>query len=458
MGQRARRRASTVSKSGTPETPEQRSSASRLRSLDGLRGVAAFVVVVHHALLMVPTLSDAYLAPGGLPEDAPWVATLAVHSPLHLFWAGGEAVLLFFVLSGLVLTLPALRPGFSWVAYYPRRVVRLYVPVVAAVGLTACTLILAPRVRMEHLGGWVNGHVESYGLGSLARDLTLVAGTSGVITPLWSLQWEVVFSLLLPLFVGVALLLRRRLWMSVPVAGAAVVAGDVLDRPALFYLGTFAVGTALALAWPRLQDAVVALRERGLSGIVWVVFGIAALSLTIGRWVFVDPASRTSAIASPGAFTVLGAAMIVIAGGLCPPVRRVMETRVAQWLGRVSFSLYLVHEGVLLTVRHLGHELPVIVVIAVGVPLSLLLADQFARWVEVPSHALARRAGHLADTVHAGLVRPASRRRALTGQVHGHVASSGATAGATTLDDDARVPRRRRGLNPTRGSRVAPAA
>jgi peptidoglycan/LPS O-acetylase OafA/YrhL len=405
-------RASTTSTPArTPERAERRTPENRLRSLDGLRGVAAAVVVVHHALLLVPTLSDAYLAPGGLPADAPWFAALAVYSPLHLLWAGGEAVLLFFVLSGLVLTMPAVRPGFSWVAYYPRRVVRLYLPVVAAVALTALTLMVVPRTQTGQFGGWVNGHVESYGLGSLARDVTLVSGTSGVITPLWSLQWEVLFSIFLPVFVAVALLLRRRLWMSAVVAGAAVIAGDVLDRPALFYLGAFAVGTALTLAWPRLQDAVAALRGRGRAAIAWVGFGVAAVYLTVGRWIVLDPDSATSELASPGALTVLGAAMLVIAGGLCPPVQRVLETRVAQWLGRISFSLYLLHETVLLTIRHLGPGLPVAVVIAVGLPLSLLLAGRFARWVEVPSHALARRVGDLAVTLQQVALARGERQR-----------------------------------------------
>lgn len=378
-------------------------SSPRLKALDGLRGVAAAVVVAHHALLMAPVLSDAYLAPGGLPEDAPWIATVLVHSPLHLLWAGGEAVLLFFVLSGLVLTLPALRPGFSWVSYFPRRVVRLYLPVLAAVIFTAITLMIAPRTRVEGLGDWVNGHGTGYATGSFARDLLLVFGTSGVITPLWSLQWEVIFSVLLPLFVGVVLLLRRAVWLSAVVAGLAVAWGDLTANLPVFYLGIFAIGTVLGMAWPHLRRAADALRPRGVGAAFWVLVGAVAVYLTIGRWLVIGPAGATTA-SLPGAVSVVGVTLLVLAGGLCPPVRHLLETRPAQWLGRISFGLYLVHESILMATRFLGPTLPVLAVIAIAVPLCFIVAHQFTRWVELPSHALARRIGNVAEDSRSRLV------------------------------------------------------
>src|SRR3954470_23660048 len=106
--------------------------SNRLPSLDGLRGLAALVVVVHHCALTVPALAAQMFGPDN-SSPAWWLAW----TPAYLLWAGREAVLVFFVLSGFVLSLPRLSGGKSgrWASYYRKRMVRLYVPVVAAVAL-----------------------------------------------------------------------------------------------------------------------------------------------------------------------------------------------------------------------------------------------------------------------------------------------------------------------------------
>lgn len=61
-----------------------------------------------------------------------------------------EAVLIFFVLSGFVLALPATLKAVRWRVYYVKRLVRLYVPVwgslVVAVVLAEATRT-APSVQ-----------------------------------------------------------------------------------------------------------------------------------------------------------------------------------------------------------------------------------------------------------------------------------------------------------------------
>ena len=77
----------------------------RDRALDGLRGVAALVVLAGHLLVSTVTpLANGILSVGTTDVSAPAWALL--YTPLHVFWAGTEAVTVFFVLSGYVLSLP----------------------------------------------------------------------------------------------------------------------------------------------------------------------------------------------------------------------------------------------------------------------------------------------------------------------------------------------------------------
>src|SRR4051812_48108680 len=69
----------------------------RYQQLDALRGLAALTVVMQHFLSVLPSIDG--------HSDNAWV-NLWKYSPLHITWAGYEAVIFFFILSGFVLSLP----------------------------------------------------------------------------------------------------------------------------------------------------------------------------------------------------------------------------------------------------------------------------------------------------------------------------------------------------------------
>lgn len=362
-------------------------TSGRLASLDGLRGLAALVVVAHHALLTVPALASASF---GQPVDGQ-LARLLTFSPLHLAWAGTEAVYVFFVLSGLVLVRAMDRDGAAWDTYVPSRLLRLVGPVLPA-ALLAWVLFAAVPRETDGLSTWLEGSVRTYGPTGILRDLTLVGGISGAITPLWSMRWELYFSLLLPVFVLAARRINYRLLLvaSMCVSFAGVAGGGEAAK----YLPMFAMGAALASAVPRLRTARA--RLDGAPRAAMVVGGSAALMgaglLVVAGWWHEGITDTLRMAAVTHVLTLVGTVAIVVLALVWTPWVAFLESRVIQWTGFVSFSLYLVHEPIIKTAAFAYPGSHVAIVVAVVA--SLVIAWAFARWVERPIHLAARRVAH----------------------------------------------------------------
>jgi len=347
--------------------------AGRIGSLDGLRGIAAAVVLVHHAFLTVPPLSKSNYGLA-VPDSLLWLTD----SPLHVIWAGREAVFVFFVLSGFVLTLPALRRTQDWVAFFPSRAVRLYVPVVASLLIALVLYLLVPRTSDPHQALWVNAHAQTLSLRSLFDDFTLVSPTL-LNSPLWSLTWEVLFSLLVPLFVSIAAVTMQRWWLTAVAGVLLSAAGEYLHLEWLIYLPMFLIGSALAAGWERIRAVP--------TGLGWGLLMASLLGISSPAW-FPPPFSHPvveQVVILAAAFTV------VLLAGKWLPAERFLLGPVPRELGRISFSLYLVHEPIAVSLANL---LPVTWspwwTVVATIPIAIGAAFVFSRFVELPAHRLAK--------------------------------------------------------------------
>ena len=350
----------------------------RVLSLDGLRGFAAVGVMLHHLSLVArPELNKATWA---------WLT----QSPLKLLFAGTESVLVFFVLSGLVITLPAMRRGFSWRRYYPTRILRLYLPTFGALLLAAALILLVPRdPSLMPEGSWMqNAQATSVNLWSLLSEASLARHSYQIDNVLWSLRWEIIFSLLLPIFVWLALRMRKSaiLWVVLCVVASAL--GRVFDIEALIYLPVFLAGAIMAT---RLSD----LEQRPTAQSQWrlALLGGLAGALLIASWL-----SRPLHLPAPAqnmlwGLAAAGAVLVVALAVRWRGFRRLLETRPAQWLGRISFSLYLVHVPVIATTAYFFGSSRWWLVFLVSIPVSTGVAVLFQRWIEAPAHRLARATG-----------------------------------------------------------------
>jgi peptidoglycan/LPS O-acetylase OafA/YrhL len=347
------------------------------------------VVVFHHSLLTVPSIASLDRVPA-LGSGMWWVEV----SPLRLFSAGAEAVLVFFVLSGFVLVLPVLRARqYDWVAYYFRRPIRLYLPVVASILFAAVIVFAHPQ---KYAGGspWVAAwSIPAPNWGEFVSALDIFQPANPVNNPLWTLRWEMIFSLALPLFAFSALLLKR--WWAAAFAGMflLVFVGVLKNVAVLQYLPVFLAGGVLAVNAERLGAWSERIRGRRWVNLAWLALLLGGLAVLVVHWMAASVGTVPYLAQLLIAVSFLGATVVVAVAFLWPPFERALTVAPAQWLGRVSFSLYLVHVPIIIGCANIfgpGNWLPTI---AVAIPISLIVAELFARFVEAPAHRLSKRVG-----------------------------------------------------------------
>ena len=357
--------------------------AHRLAQLDGLRGAAAVIVVIFHYKAM--------LYPRNVPdyaEDPRFVAD----TPLGILWNGPFAVFVFFVLSGFVIAGAAARRSDQIAANAMSRYVRLAVPMVASVLLAYALLSLFPTAATDYAASleapsaWL-AYTAQAPLPSLPAVLydgaigSFLAGGSPLNNVLWTMQIELVGSLALFAiywagqartalrfaalagFTAIAVLFLRDAYLCF-VTGALLYEAqrrDVLSRTPAWVAG-LALAAGLLLGAPGAGFA-----ER---------VGLEALP---GR---LHPGNPW------GLAPVVAATLLVFATLRVAILTRVFSTAVAQWLGRISFALYLVHVPVLYTLvawERLALDLPApLLATGYGV-LVLALAHLFTVTVDEPT-------------------------------------------------------------------------
>jgi peptidoglycan/LPS O-acetylase OafA/YrhL len=355
------------------------SGPPRLGELDGLRGCAALAVVVYHWLLVIP-------ANMGLAAAKPFGSFNWFYAtPLSALFAGPLMVLLFFVLSGMVLTLGRLEGRAQpYRRYVLRRLLRLYPAAWTAMAASLLVLALLPANPRPGLSLWVNSQLSQPLPDAWhAVGLVLPFNSLKLDAPLWSLQQEIRLSLLLPLLV---LFVREVRWpallaVSVSLFMIGTASTPVVDSWAWMpaTAGCFLLGALLA----RHRHALNDLWGRIPRGLRWAL----AIAVLFAFWL------PTRFVEGPvDIVAVLGSAvLIVIAQGTT--TARALRARVPAWLGKISYSLYLIHVVVIhLAAAICPRGVPLIWFAPAGIALSLLLASTMQRYVEAPALSWSRSA------------------------------------------------------------------
>ncbi|MGI4831524.1 MAG: acyltransferase family protein [Janthinobacterium lividum] len=360
--------------SASVQVLERRSGGVRLLQLDALRGLAAASVVLHHSRLAFQ------VAP------TPWY--------LVPFVFGDSAVVLFFVLSGYVLSLPYWNgTRLPYVPYAVRRFCRVYLPYAAALllALVGAWWFQGSPLRLTP---WFNQTWHSPISWPLVTSQLKMRPTPELNTAFWSLRYEVEMSLAMPLL---CLFLRKgnAVWItllgaaamcSVPVLPTALQA-HYLDRTVAVAV-LFAMGATLAKSPESVRRFV-----QGAGHWIWLFLAISLLCFWqySTRWenlvspqiqAHFDPFQRhrTELLSGLGALGLLACALHVRS------FARLLTHPMLEYLGRISFSLYLVHGTVLFAALFLlSGRVPLPFLIGTVVVMSFAAAHLFCVGIEEPT-------------------------------------------------------------------------
>lgn len=345
--------------------------------------MAAVIVVLYHLTLNAPGVRDA-AAFGARPGT---VAATLTETPLKLLTSGDEAVLVFFVLSGIVVALPPLaRTGFDWFSYVPHRLTRLMVPVYASIVLA----VVLAAVAMAWPGWSQASEFRPFG-DAIFQSFTQLDGPHQINGVLWTMMWELAFSLLLPVYVILAVISRRLWWIAAVAALVIVVVGWLGNATPGQNLPVFFLGTLIAVRLPEVRGLLAgrSAAVRHLSGAVMLVVGLILID---ARWISGSLArDHHSVLAVMMAVEAVGAVLVVLTVLAWRPAERLLETRPVQWLGRISFSLYLVHVPIMYVGQSWLRMLPWWAWGAIVLVVAFVVAEIFARLVEQPAHRLSQR-------------------------------------------------------------------
>lgn len=368
--------------------------AGRIYAFDGLRGAAAFVVVIFHYLAM--------LHPNWVPDysaDPP----ILVDTPVAVLWNGPFAVSIFFVLSGFVMAASAERRRDRIVGNAIARYLRLALPAAVSVMLAYAWLSLLPTAATDLArasaapSDWLAYTVQAPLPGAHAAAYdgligTFLTGGSAFNNVLWTMQIELIGSLALFLVYWAG---GIHWWLRfLALAGFAAFGLFILRDAYLCFVGG-------ALLYEAFRSGLLQ-RLPAAIGPLALVVGILLGAPGDGfaeRWGLDFLPERLQPGNAWGLTPVLAATAILLAVQLLPRLQALLEARSLQWLGRISFALYLVHVPILYTLvawERVEVGLPEPVVVAAYIAIVLVLAHGFTRAIDEPTmRLLGRIAPHL---------------------------------------------------------------
>jgi len=311
------------------------SSSQRLDYLDSIRGLAALAVLIGHYF-------------GGYGQFS-FIPDVLWNTPLSMVHDGFAAVAMFFVLSGLVLSLKYFRspPPFAngWKdmgSFFILRLARILLPFLAVLWLSALLQkwFFKAYLTTPSKSAWLAAYWQSeQTIPNLLKQsfLFLPMGYDRLLPQDWTLTVEMNLSLLMPFLILIAThSLGGLIFLALVAIGLLHVHGFLL---------AFVMGIAIAANFSQIKKSAFLQKKR--VGAVWLIMGLLLYSYRYSRFLLPDILMPTFKESWIWYVNELGAALILVAFIASERLQTYLHWRPLVFLGRISYSFYLWHFAVL---------------------------------------------------------------------------------------------------------------
>lgn len=375
------------------------SKLERFTALEGVRGLAAIVVVIFHSLyLFYPQIIY------GINTQMAATQHMRFEEDLHgsiigASFSGILAVSIFFVLSGFVLTVGFLQKKDPAILRRQavKRYVRLMPPALAVIIL--CYLVLKFNLDQHIQSVAVSGSTHMLHQWDMAPDIfkAIKQAVWGIFTSgsvsynpvLWTMQYEFMGAFLV---FAIALLFgsSRYRWLIY-----GVVLLGVFNT---WYLG-FVLGLILADLHTSgyLEKINKKMLLVGLGGALLIGgYPPVAVEGTIYEHIYITSLGTHNL----SFYTGIAAFVILLSILRFESLSRFFSHRYIAALGKYTYSLYLTHKLILLTVMagsfvyfssKMGYNQAVLLSVVISLPLIVLLTVGFERFVDRPTVVFSRK-------------------------------------------------------------------
>lgn len=381
---------------------------NKLGFLDGVRGIAMIIVVLHHfGLAFFPAIH--YLDPEKIQLGNGKMELLIARTPLNLFFNGGFAVSIFFVLSGFVLSYKFHLSGSQSLLreYAAKRYFRLFFPVAGSIII--CYILHISGLfttgsveKITKSSEWLNGLFSNMkGPGDLAKNLFLdvfLNNDNRYNAVLWTITIEFLGSLLLFAFLALTGGNKNTVLLHV------IVAALILLTDKKFY-AAFILGSLISRLFVNGFSF-----PKGFKGIavklLLLIAGVYFSSYPQGFftqqsiWKPLDW-SWTSGY---DLFHVLGAFCILFVICFDKNFMRFFSLKPFLYLGKISFSFYLIHLAVMCSLgcfifselwKPGTYVIPFLAAFSISMAATFVISHFYYQWIDKSSIRFSEKIGKL---------------------------------------------------------------